>query len=143
LIRTHVLCTNSSSRALIAAALLVTSSCRGVPPDAVPGTYVMNHGRASDTLVVRAGGTYIRRYAAPGQPPAIDSGTWSVDTASRGQMLGFDRFPTRWDAETPFASDRDTVRGLWLTIAHRDVRGRVRLVVDDDLDWAYVRSADQ
>jgi hypothetical protein len=64
-----------------------------------------------------------------------------VGTASGHDMLEFNRFPTRWDAETPFASNRDTVRGLWMTIAQRDVRGRVRLVVDDDQDWAYVRSA--
>ena len=103
----------------------------------------MNDGRAADTLVVRTGGTYVRRYVAPGQPLVIDSGTWSLDTLSGEQMLGFHKFPTRWEAETPFASDRDTVPVLWLVRAKRDIRGGVRLVVDDDLDWAYVRSSDK
>ena len=135
--------TKLSRRTLLAAALVASSCRRSVPPDAVPGTYVMNHGRAGDTLLVRAGGTYVRRYTAPGQPLAIDSGTWSVDTLLNDGMLGFNSFLTRWDAEVPFASGRDIFRGLWLTIAQRDFRGSVRLIVDDDLDWAYVRSADQ
>ena len=127
-------------RAVVGTLLVATSCSRPVPPDAVPGTYVMNHGRAADTLVVRAGGTYVRRYAAPGQPLAIDSGTWHVDSLAGEQMLGFDRFATRWEAETPFASDRDTVPVLWLVSAKRDARRGVRLVVNDDLDWAYIRS---
>src|SRR6185503_13015572 len=43
----------------------------------IPGTYVMNLGRAADTLFVDPGGTYRRVYRAPDQPVTIDSGSWT------------------------------------------------------------------
>jgi hypothetical protein len=122
-------------------ALLVTAACaRSVPPEEVPGTYVMNRGKAADTLVVRADRMYVRRYAAPGRPMAIDSGTWSPDHVGSSPMLGFQGFPMRWEVETS-PDGRDTARVLWLVSAQRDARGGVRLLVDEDLDWAYIRVA--
>jgi hypothetical protein len=131
------------SRGILAAALTAFGVGCGRParPAEVPGTYVMDGGRAADTLVVRPGGTYLRRYAAPGRAPVTDSGTWSVVTGAGAGDLAFQGFVPSWRAETfPGPSEPGGGRGhLWFVAPKRGAGGGVRLPVNDDLGWAYVR----
>ena len=131
-------------RSLLTMLVLASAACgRRARPDEVPGTYVMNRGRAADTLVVRPGGTYLRRYVAPGGAPATDSGAWSVDTATGEGRIVFEGFVARWRGEVfPGLPDPGGGRGgLWAVAAERPPGGGVRLPVNDDVGWAYVRVA--
>jgi hypothetical protein len=131
--------------------MLLAVACSEVPIDFrdVPGTYVMNHGRAADTLFVQAHGRYRRIYAMPGENIAVDSGTWSVDSIydvdrKRFHVLAaFAAFPRRWLAETEAALVRRSPRFLlpesWPAVPERTLTGRIQFVVDPDLEWSYVR----
>ena len=78
-----------------AAALLCGCEARARPEE-VPGTYVMNRGRAADTLLVRPSGTYVRRHVAPGGALVVDSGSWSIEQTTGEQRVAFEGFPARW-----------------------------------------------
>ena len=103
------------------------------------GVYVMNRGGAADTLLVREGGTYVRRYAAPGRPVIAYSGRWTVDTVGSRRVVRFAAFAPRWRAESA-AVERQLV-GWWPVRPERTARGTVRLPVDEEQGWAYVRVA--
>jgi hypothetical protein len=131
--------------------LIGSVACSELPIDwgGISGTYVMNHGRAADTLIVHPRGRYRRIYAMPGESVAIDSGKWSVDSVydlerSRFHVVAaFASFRPRWRAETEAAAVQRSPSLLspesWPAIPERTVTGRIQFVVDDDLDWAYVR----
>jgi hypothetical protein len=100
----------------------------------------MNQGRAADTLVVRADGSYWRRYVAPGQAPVTDSGRWAVERVTGEALIGFENFAPRWQSETfPGVPGLPGARGLWPVAAERTLAGTVKLPVNDDLGWAYIR----
>jgi len=105
----------------------------------VPGTYVMNRGRAADTLIVGTDRHYRRVYIAPGQAAVIDSGTWSVDTVGDQILVTFEHFAPRWRAETDAGPELRLVIGYWPVEPERTLGGAIRLVVDPDVDWAYVQ----
>src|SRR4051812_49949639 len=81
--------------------VLVATACAAWPIDerAIPGTYVMNRGRAADTLMVGSHGRYRRVYALQGEPVAIDSGTWTYDTYHGDVVVRFSSFWQRWQNE--------------------------------------------
>lgn len=131
--------------------LIGSVACSELPIDfrKIPGTYVMNHGRAADTLIVHPRGRYRRIYAMPGERVVIDSGKWSVDSVydlernSFHVLAAFASFQPRWRAETQAAAVQRSPSLLlpesWPAIPERTVTGRIQFVVDDGLDWAYVR----
>ena len=124
---------------LLALSAGAVACTRAVPPEEASGTYVMNRGRAADTLVVHAGGTYVRRYAAPGRVVVTDSGRWSIDHIGRERVIGFAAFTPRWRSET-FPGAAPPAVGWWPVQPERAaLGGEVRLPVSDDLGWAYVR----
>lgn len=126
-----------SNFASVLAALLLSSCAGPVHLKDVPGTYVMDHGRAADTLTVRPDGHYARVYLAPGHRAAIDTGTWTVDTTQGQLAISFTRFVARWRAETFPTAPQNA--GLWVVEPIRTRGGTLRLTVDDDLGWAYVQ----
>jgi len=130
-------------RAHLATLFLLVAACSAWPinPRDVPGTYVMNRGRAADTLIVLQQGRYRRVYRMPGQPVSIDSGTWSVDRSRRQMVIKFAALWPRWRAETEASSLRRSPLApvAWSVELTRTLGGRVKFFVDEDLDWAYVR----
>lgn len=120
-------------------------ACGALPIDhrEVPGTYVMNLGRAADTLIVEARGTYRRIYAMPDQPVTIDSGTWSIQQYHGDEVVAFSNFWQRWRGETegtgaarhraPITPDN------WRPVPERSWWGRMQLPVEPDLQWIYVQ----
>lgn len=132
----------SASVLLLCAAIVTVACTRPAPPEAVPGTYVMNRGQAADTLVVLVDGRYWRRYVPPVGAAAVDTGRWEYDTMpGDAPRVSFARFPVRWQAETfpPDTTWRIGPPGWWPPEVEQTWRGQVRLPVDSDLGWAYER----
>ena len=123
--------------------LLLAGCTRSADLRDVPGTYVMNQGQAADTLVVKAEGQYRRIYVMPGQVAIIDTGAWTIDTIGAEVLITFAHFVPRWRAETdpPELRSQSLIQGFWPTQPERTASGRIRIVVDPDDSWAYVRTA--
>jgi hypothetical protein len=132
---------HSGRSLLLPFAIAVIGCSRPADLRDVPGTFVMNRGRAADTLTLQSEGRYRRAYVAPGQEAVIDTGTWSVDTVGRDVYLTFDAFTPRWRAETspPAVRSVASAMGYWPARPERTWAGDIQLVVDDDLGWAYVK----
>lgn len=128
----------SVRRALPLTAVILAACTVPASLDSVPGMYVMNRGRAADTLVVRANHTYERRYALPGSAAVIDHGAWSVDTIETDTYVTFERFVARWEAETD-PSGRAPQRAFWPVQPERTMSGAIVLTVNSDLGWEYRR----
>jgi hypothetical protein len=130
-------------RVALVVVLAAAAACSELPIKVrdYAGTYVMNRGRAADTLILEAQGRYRRIYAMPGQTVAIDAGTWAADTFHGDVYIGFATFWPRWRSETDPSSLWRTpvVAAYWRALPKRAFTGRIRLEVDDDLDWAYVQ----
>lgn len=134
---TEVLSVIRSARRTLPVAVLILAACNvPVSQDRVPGTYVMNRGRAADTLMIRANHSYERRYSLPGSTTHVDRGTWSFDSLRAERYITFDSFPPRWHAETRPRSWQDS-RGFWPVMPERTITGGIVLGVDPDLDWEY------
>jgi hypothetical protein len=99
----------------------------------------MDRGRAADTLVVREDGTYRHRYVTSSATAVTDSGRWSINTLDGDRLITFAQFTPRWRTESSPSEARPT--GWWPVQAERTLGGTVRLPVDDDFGWAYVRIA--
>jgi hypothetical protein len=125
------------------AALIVVAACSEWPISArdVPGTYVMNRGRAADTLIVLPHGRYRHIYAMPGQRVVIDSGTWLVNQAPHQVAVRFSTLWARWRNETDGSYLRRSLLTpmSWSVEVSRTLSGRIRMYADENLDWAYVR----
>jgi predicted GH43/DUF377 family glycosyl hydrolase len=123
--------------------LFVTAACSEWPIHErdVAGTYVLNRGQAADTLMVGPEGRYRRVYAMPGQPVAVDTGRWTLETYHGDLVVRFSPFLQRWLAETNPSGLRRAplLPGTWLAPPHRTLTGRIQLVVDEDLAMVYVR----
>lgn len=125
--------------------LLITAACSQWPIHErdLTGTYVMNRGRAADTLMVQPHGRYRHVYAMPGQPVTVDSGSWVADTFHGDAVVRFSQFWQRWQGEM----DASWVRrsplkpGEWMAHPDRKFNGRLRFVVDETLAWAYVQTS--
>ena len=128
----------SARRALPVTAVILASCSVPASLDWVPGTYVMNRGRAADTLVVRANHSYERRYAMPGAAAVIDHGAWSVDTIEEHRYVTFEPFVARWKAETDPTGTAPT-SGFWPVQPERTMTGAIVLNVNSDLGWEYRR----
>jgi hypothetical protein len=109
----------------------------------IPGTYVMNLGRAADTLIVEAGGKYRRIYAFPGRPVIIDSGTWAITSYHGDEVVVFTNFWQRWRAETEGSGSARHRAPItlndWRPVPERSLWGRLQLPVEPDLQWTYER----
>lgn len=101
----------------------------------------MNRGHAVDTLVLQEDGRYRHTYRLPGAPVFIDTDTWSVDTVHQQLVVTLQNFWQRWRAETEAGELRRhaLAPGVWQTPPERTLIGRIQLVVDSDLEWAFVR----
>ena len=124
----------------------LTIACGALPIDhrGIPGTYVMNLGRAADTLIINAGGTYRRIYAIPNQPVTIDSGTWVITMYHGDEVVAFSDFWQRWRAETEGTGSArhraPMIADVWRAVPERSLWGRLQLPVEPELQWMYVRA---
>jgi hypothetical protein len=129
--------------ARLAALLVVVAACSEWPISArdIPGTYVMNRGRAADTLILLQHGRYRHIYRMPGQRVAIDSGTWLVTQSGHQIVVRFSALWQRWRNETDFSYvlRAPLTPVSWSVEPSRTVSGRMRLDAEEALDWAYVR----
>ena len=123
--------------------LLVAAACSEWPVGAgeLPGTYVMNRGRAADTLILEREGHYRRVYAMPDKPVVIDTGRWTVETFHDEVYVAFASFWQRWRAESDMGALRrfPIAAGPWRAPPERTLSGRIQLAVDPDLEWAYAQ----
>jgi hypothetical protein len=112
-----------------------------VAPAELPGLYVMNKGRAADSLWLRSDGRYVHQYMGPGHAAAVvDSGAWQVEHRDELRVT-LSNFVERSLVET-WPVDKPSLQPTtWFTYTRRASSGRPSLVVDDDLGWAFVRVA--
>jgi hypothetical protein len=101
----------------------------------------MNRGHAADTLFIRADGRYRRVYRMPGQAVVTDNGTWARDTLHGDVVFTFTPFWAHWRGETDPSSlpRRPVIPESWTARPTRTFTGRLQLVVDEDLEWSYLR----
>ena len=118
----------------------ITACDVGIDARELTGLYVMNKGQAADSLVVRNDSTYRRVYASPNSPIVVDTRRWSAVNRDGTLQLELSNFPSRWRAET-FPSVQLSTPGWFLVAPTRRFGASVRLVVDPDLGWAYVRQS--
>lgn len=112
--------------------LALACSSAPISVEDVIGSYELNKGSARDEVEVLTNGRYIHTYA-------LDSGTWSLREHD-GTRLLFEGFRS-WSrgARYPHQSTERPPAALWPALVERSVLGEVRLIVDIDQDWAYVR----
>ena len=118
------------------AALSIAVRRRSGPVD-VTGHYRLNQGHARDELDLRPDGAYVHSYILPGQPPEIDSGRWHSEVMDGAFTLTFDDFVMKSSLER----DRrpDVSRGFWGATPERTMLGKLKLPVDPDKGWSYIR----
>jgi hypothetical protein len=118
--------------------LVALAACsRPATKDEALGAYAMNKGKARDTLIVYPNGAYARRYAAPGAVMVVDSGRWIWNSIKTEQVLTFENFIPRWNDEL-YPPTRATPVN-WPTRPERRLGGTIKIPVEGDLGWAYVR----
>ena len=123
--------------------LTVACSAWPVKQRDIAGTYVMNRGRAADTLTLEANGFYRRAYAVPGQSAKVETGSWKIDTVHNEVHVSLPGFWPWWLAETEAGALRRRPTLLSpIAFSPRPERtwtGRLQFVVDEGLGWAYVQ----
>jgi hypothetical protein len=118
--------------------LVVIAGCsRPATPREAVGAYAMNKGKARDTLVIYANGTYSRRYAVFGAPIVVDSGRWTWDPIKTEHVLTLEKFVPRWNDE--LYPPTQATPGFWPAEPERKFDGTVIIPVETHLGWAYVR----
>lgn len=124
---------------LLTAALFVTACSVQARPADVPGTYVMNKGRAADTLWIKPGGTYAHLYRYPGEAPILRRGSWTPASMPGLGAIEVDDFIMHSRRES-FPSAVPTQGGIWPAPVERSpLTGAVFIPVDDDSGWTYER----
>ena len=122
----------------IAAMLLVGCKQRLAHDDLV-GTYRLNRPGAEDVLVLNGGGRYVHRFTPADGSTSADSSTWTLEEHDGEQRIVFSDFLMRAPKEDD--TTRTQVRGFWAALVSPARSGDVRLLVNDDLGWYYVREA--
>jgi len=118
--------------------MIVLAACsRPATKEEAVGVYVMNKGKAHDSLTVYPNGAYSRRYAAPGAASVVDSGRWTWDTINGEQFLTLEKFTPRWDYELFPPARGDP--GFWPARPERRAGGSVRIPVERDIGWFYIQ----
>ena len=123
---------------LVSAIFAMACSVQARPSD-VPGTYVMNQGRAADTLWIKPGGTYAHLYRYPGAAPILRRGSWTWGSVDEFAAIEVDDFIMLSRRES-FPSANRSTGGIWpAPIERSPLTGAVFIPVDDDTGWAYER----
>lgn len=94
----------------------------------VSGTYVVKYSHGTETLELRADGTYVQRYVASGKIESItNQGKWVLDAAA-GEVDLFDIFKVDTGRDEPEIPPRRT---RWLLkVVQRS--GRIQMPIDPD-----------
>jgi hypothetical protein len=103
----------------------------------VVGTYKLNRGEESDIIEVRNDSTYVHTLRPRGGEVATESGKWTLEEHGGEQRVIFTHFLMRAPKEGLAGTAQ--VRGIWPATIGRNIRGRIRLTVNDDFGWYYVR----
>lgn len=99
----------------------------------VLGSYALNKGDAIDVVELRADSTYSHEITPRAGSANVERGAWTLEDRRIIFTDFLMRAPKEGEGGTP------QVRGIWPASVDRDMRGRLRLVVNDDLGWYYVR----
>lgn len=106
------------------------------------GHYEMNRGRASDMIDLFEDGRYVHSFQADSMPELIDEGKWTVEYIG-GERVLLEGFRAWSRAERAGGAPGSLPRspGTWAGLVDWRADGTVRLHVDLDLQWAYVRKS--
>ena len=106
------------------------------------GTYVLEGVAASDTINVSSGHRYVHAFRAIDGAVVRDSGEWSFKQLD-GTRLVFHQFRQgvleRLDRRVSPVADSNEPANEWVALVERDLSGRLRIVVNADLGWSYVK----
>jgi hypothetical protein len=107
----------------------------------LPGTYVLAYDYGTERLSIGADGSYTQEFAEPrGQFQAINTGRWEP---GRGDFWDGDLIklsdPVIVDDGFGRRSDFAKFSGQWIMRVRKSWRGRIRFLVNDDLDYAFER----
>jgi len=125
----------------------VAAAACSPPRDAagLAGTYAASQTKwgATDTLWLRANGSYRRTFKADDGEPVSDSGSWFISRDKR--TVALKGYPPRWRFVHDLMGDTtngrvlEEPRTISLTI-RRSWRGTVRLGWRPEFNWWYVRT---
>jgi len=109
-------------------------------PSEIVGEYVLDHGTATDIIVIRREGTYTHYYKRLGGAARTDSGTWRIASVE-GPRIVFSGFRSWSDTEMSAqqASGAVPEPEEWSPVFRHRTTGASVLVLDPDLNWNYVR----
>jgi hypothetical protein len=116
---------------LIAFALLGCSST--VSRSELVGNYSANVPVGTDSLILRADGSYVHSHSFPGKTATQQTGTWLLEPpGANGTIVTFERF--MFEIE-PLKSARP---GLWPAFVDRHL-GKLRLTINEDMGLYYTK----
>jgi hypothetical protein len=118
------------------------SACSNAPVSKkeVVGSYSINKGSPKDEIEVFANGRYTHTYAPRGGAAVVDSGTWSLREYN-GMRLFFENFRS-WSRKSRYpnaVNGGEPPPALWPALVERSFSGELRLIVDSDQDWMYIK----
>lgn len=104
------------------------------------GHFELNQGRARDVIDIYPNGTFIHTFALPSQALQADSGVWSVLDLD-GARVQFEEFRSFSSAERDGLEpgSGSPTPGVFAALVMETRGGTIKLVVDQDLGWEYVR----
>lgn len=119
--------------------LFATMACsEPVTEQMVVGKYVANHGIATDTIEVRADGTYTHYYKEADGEEYINENHWELEVVNGRPAVVFSDFESRWrksrHAESP---------GFYPAFVERPFFGSIRLSISYDLGYYYIKEDSQ
>lgn len=104
------------------------------------GHFEINQGRARDVIDIYPNGTFIHTFALPNEALQADSGAWSLLDldGARVQFEGFRSFSSAERDGLEPGSGSPTP-GVFAALVMETRGGTIKLLVDQDLGWEYVR----
>lgn len=118
--------------------MLCASCSPQVQTENVVGTYLSNHGHGVETLTLHPTGRYTLVHKEGGKIVLQNEGQWALEKDDRGNArLSFERYVFGYRDRDPFP---DGDPGYWLVTVDQTWSGKLKLPVDPDLGYAYVKA---
>lgn len=114
--------------------ITIFSGCSGeIDIKTVIGNYVANHQKGTDTLELRPDGTYNYQYIFPDGGEIKISNKWEFNNSDGKPIITFHKFIFG----LPGYGSKDP--GFWIVEVKRTLTGDLRLVIDPDLNYYYIK----